>query len=74
MLVVMFKDCRNPLRILEGSDRCGKDPEPGRQHVPPIYSDLPCAAFVSEEQEVIGSFVDLAHQTKDNLEGLAYRP
>jgi hypothetical protein len=29
--------------------------------------------LVSEEQDVIGAFVDLAQQTKDNLEGLAYR-
>jgi hypothetical protein len=41
VLVVTFEECSNALRVLGGTGRRGKDPEPGRQHVLPVHSDLP---------------------------------
>jgi hypothetical protein len=73
ILVVTFEKCSNPLRVLGGTGRRRQDPEPSGQHLLPVHSDLPGAAFVSEEQDVIVAFVDFAQQTKDNLERLAYR-
>lgn len=71
--MVTFEKCSNPLRVLGGTGRRRQDPEPSGQHLLPVHSDLPGAAFVSEEQDVIVAFVDFAQQTKDNLERLAYR-
>ena len=73
ILVVTFEKCSNPLGVLGRTDRRRQDPEPSGQHVLPVHSDLPGAAFVTEEQDVIVAFIDLGQQTKDNLEGLAYR-
>jgi hypothetical protein len=58
--VVTFEKSSNPLSVLGRTGRRRQDPEPSGQHVLPVHSDLPGAAFVSEEQDVIVAFVDLA--------------
>jgi hypothetical protein len=72
VLVVTLQDRSNPLRVFVGPSRRGKNPEPGRQHILPVDSNIPRAAFVSEEEDLILTRVDLVKEAENNLEGLAY--
>lgn len=48
----------------------GEAAKPGREDLPPIDADLPRAALVGEEDDVVGPLVDVPQQREDDVERL----
>lgn len=45
---------REPL----GIGRCGENPDPDREHLPPADADQPRPALVGEEEDLVAAVVD----------------
>src|ERR1043166_9698385 len=70
--VLARKQGRDPLGILLRL-RCGREkPEPNRQRLGPVHSDLPGAALVRKENDIVMAFIDVVQQAEEDVHGLTH--
>ena len=63
---------RDPLGILLRLRRGRENPKPNRQHPGPVHSDLPGAALVREEDDIVVAFIDVVQQAEEDVHGLTH--
>jgi hypothetical protein len=69
---VTRKQSRDPLGIFRRLRRGRKNLEPNRQHRGPVHSDLPGAALVRKEDDIVLAFIKVVKQAEKDVHGLTH--
>jgi hypothetical protein len=67
-----IEDCIDSACVFRWLDRRGQGAEPSGQHLLPLETHLPRAAFVGEKDYVVFALVDMIEQAKNDLKYLAH--
>jgi hypothetical protein len=69
---VTRKQSRDPLSILLRFRRGRKNLEPNRQRRGPVRSDLPGAALVRKEDDIVVAFINVVEKAEEDVHGLTH--